>query len=107
MMIARGGAVPLAARARAAIRFGNVVRTMSPNVLVRVTTEDGLVGYGEACPVPQLTAETQEAVVALVERRVASELVGRDAHHWRPLISRVGKRLFQATFTLAAVEMAL
>src|SRR3954465_7499571 len=107
MKIASVEAVPLAARLRVPFRFGNVVRATSANVLVRVTTEDGLVGYGEACPVPQLTAETQESVVALVEQRVASELGGRDAPHGRPLISRVGKRLFQATFTLAAVEMAL
>ena len=105
--IASVEAVPFAARLREPFRFGNVVRTTSANVLVRVTTENGLVGYGEACPVPQLTAETQESVVALVEQRVAPELVGQDARQWRPLLARVGRRLFQATFTLAAVDMAL
>src|SRR3954453_10556389 len=107
MKIASVEAVPLAARLRVPFRFGNVVRTTSANVLVRITTEDGLVGYGEACPVPQLTAETQESVVALVEQRVAPELIGQDARHWRPLITKVSKRLFQASFTQAAVETAL
>ena len=97
----------LPARLSVPFRFGRVVRTTSANVLLRVTTEDGLVGWGEACPVPQLTAETQESVVALVEQRVAPELVGQDARHWRPLLARVSKRLFQATFTQAAVDMAL
>jgi L-alanine-DL-glutamate epimerase-like enolase superfamily enzyme len=105
--IASVEAVPLAARLREPFRFGNVVRTTSANVLVRITTEDGLVGFGEACPVPQLTAETQESVVALIEQRVRPELVGQDPGAWRPLLARVGKRLFQATFTLAAVDMAL
>jgi glycine/D-amino acid oxidase-like deaminating enzyme len=86
MKIARVEAVPLDARLKAPFRFGNVVRTTSANVLVRVVGEDGLVGYGEACPVPQLTAETQESVVALVEQRVAPELVGEDARQWRPII---------------------
>jgi L-alanine-DL-glutamate epimerase-like enolase superfamily enzyme len=107
MRIARVDAVPLAARLRTPFRFGNVVRTTSANVLVRIVAEDGLVGYGEACPVPQLTAETQESVVALVEQRVAQELVGEDARHWRPLLGRIATRLFQASFTLAAVDMAL
>jgi muconate cycloisomerase len=107
MKIASVEAVPLAARLRVPFRFGNVVRTTSANVLVRISTEDGVVGYGEACPVPQLTAETQESVVALVEQRVAPELVGQDARRWRPLLARVSKRLFQATFTQAAVDMAL
>jgi L-alanine-DL-glutamate epimerase-like enolase superfamily enzyme len=107
MRIARVEAVPLDARLKVPFRFGNVVRTTSANVLVRVVSEDGLVGYGEACPVPQLTAETQESVVALVEQRVAPELIGEDARHWRPLLARLGKRLFQASFTQAAVDMAL
>jgi L-alanine-DL-glutamate epimerase-like enolase superfamily enzyme len=107
MRIARIEAVPLEARLKTPFRFGNVVRTTSANVLVRVVAEDGLVGYGEACPVPQLTAETQESVVALVEQRVAPELVGEDARHWRPLLGRVATRLFQASFTQAAVDMAL
>ena len=57
--------------------------------------------------VEQLTAETQESVVALIEQRVRPEFVGADARQWRPLLSRVSKRLFQATFTQAAVDMAL
>src|SRR4051812_11560867 len=78
-LIASVEAVPLAARLREPFRFGNVVRTSSANVLVRITTESGLVGYGEACPVPQLTAETQESVVALGALRGAPEVVGQDA----------------------------
>jgi L-alanine-DL-glutamate epimerase-like enolase superfamily enzyme len=105
--IARVEAVPLDARLKTPFRFGNVVRTTSANVLVRIVDDDGLVGYGEACPVPQLTAETQESVVALIEQRIAPELVGEDALQWRPLLGRVAKRLFQASFTQAAVDMAL
>jgi len=105
--IARVEAVPLEARLKTPFRFGSVVRTTSANVLVRITGEDGVVGYGEACPVPQLTAETQESVVALVEQRVTPELLGEDALRWRPLLERVAERLFQASFTLAAVDMAL
>jgi L-alanine-DL-glutamate epimerase-like enolase superfamily enzyme len=46
-------------------------------------------------------------VVALVEQRVTPELVGEDAHRWRPLLGRIATRLFQASFTQAAVDMAL
>lgn len=107
MRIARVEAVPLDVRLKTPFRFGNVVRTTSANVLVRIVGEDGLVGYGEACPVPQLTAETQESVVALVEQRVEPELVGEDARHWRPLLARVTNRCFQASFTQAAIDMAV
>lgn len=107
MKIASVEAVPLAARLRVPFRFGTVVRTTSANVLVRIERDDGLTGYGEACPVPQLTAETQESVVALVQQRVAPALVGEDARRWRPLLGRVAERLFEAPFTLAAIDMAL
>ena len=107
MRIARVEAVPLDARFKTPFRFGKVVRTTSANVLVRIVGDDGLVGYGEACPVPQLTAETQESVVALVEQRVAPELMGQDPLRWRPLLGQIAKRLVQASFTQAAVDMAL
>jgi L-alanine-DL-glutamate epimerase-like enolase superfamily enzyme len=107
MRIAAVEAIPLRARLRVPFRFGRVVRTTSANVLVRITGEDGVVGYGEACPVPQLTAETQETVVALVAQRIATELIGEDARRWRPLLARVAERLHQAPFTLAAVDMAV
>jgi L-alanine-DL-glutamate epimerase-like enolase superfamily enzyme len=107
MRISYVEAVPLDARLKTPFRFGHVVRTTSANVLVRITCDDGLVGYGEACPVPQLTAETQESVVALIEQRAAPELIGQDPLRWRPLLGRIATRLFQASFTQAAVDMAL
>ena len=55
---------------RETFRVGTTDRTSSPNVVLRVTTADGIVGYGEACPVPAFTGETQESIVALVEQRV-------------------------------------
>ena len=69
MRIARVEAVPLDARLKAPFRFGNVVRTTSANVLVRITGEDGLVGYGEACPVPQ--AQRRDAGVGRGAGRAA------------------------------------
>ena len=107
MTIAAVEAVPLAAELREPFRFGHVTRTTSANVVVRVTSDSGLVGYGEACPVPQFTGETQESVVALLEQRVAPFVRGRSALHWRPLLAGLRSRLHGAPCTLAAVDTAV
>jgi muconate cycloisomerase len=107
MTIARAEVIPLDARLKEPFRFGRVERSVSSNVLLRLVSDDGIVGYGEACPVPQLTAETQEGVVGLLEQRIVPLLIGADPLRWRPLLAQVRARLYGAPFTAAAVDTAL
>lgn len=100
-------AVPLSASFRVPFRFGQTTRTTSPNVVVAIGTSDGHVGWGEACPVPAFTAETQRSVVALLEDHVASRLVGRDPLDRMPLLAGLAPVLADAPFTMAAVDTAL
>jgi L-alanine-DL-glutamate epimerase-like enolase superfamily enzyme len=100
-------AVPVAASFRTTFRFGTTDRTISPNVVVIIRTEDGLAGYGEACPVPAFTSETQASTVELVERRIAPVLVGRDPQHRLALLSELHKILRFAPFTITAIDTAL
>jgi muconate cycloisomerase len=100
-------AIPLAVSMAVPFRFGSIDRTGSPNVVVVVRTSDGHVGYGEACPVPAFTSETQRSVVELVEHRVAPLLVGRDPADRAPLLHELGRVMTGAPFTMAAVETAL
>jgi L-alanine-DL-glutamate epimerase-like enolase superfamily enzyme len=51
-------AIPLAASFKQVFRFGTTDRSTSPNVIVRIATDGGVVGYGEACPVQAFTSET-------------------------------------------------
>ena len=39
-------AIPLAASFTRVFRFGTTDRSTSPNVIIRITTDEGLVGYG-------------------------------------------------------------
>src|SRR5205085_5407204 len=105
--IARVEAIPLAVTFKQVFRFGTTDRTTSPNVIVRITTDDGLVDYGEACPVQAFTAETQASIVELVETRVAPTLVGRDASQRLPRLADIARVLRFAPFTVAAVDTAL
>lgn len=107
MKITEVDAVPLDARLSVPFRFGHVVRTQSANVLVRVGTDDGTVGWGEACPVPQLSAETQASVCSAITDRVAPALRGADPLERGPLLRGLAPRLVAHPFTTAALGTAL
>jgi L-alanine-DL-glutamate epimerase-like enolase superfamily enzyme len=100
-------AIPLAVSFKQVFRFGTTDRSTSPNVIVRIATDDGVVGHGEACPVQAFTSETQASIVELVETRVAPTLVGRDALQRLPRLAELARVLRFAPFTIAAVDTAL
>jgi L-alanine-DL-glutamate epimerase-like enolase superfamily enzyme len=100
-------AIPLVASFKTTFRFGTTDRTTSPNVVVIVRTDEGPVGYGEACPVPAFTSETQKSIVELVEQRVAPVLVGKDPEYRVRLLHELGRVLKSAPFTVTAVDTAL
>jgi L-alanine-DL-glutamate epimerase-like enolase superfamily enzyme len=49
-----------------------------PAVLVKVTADDGTVGWGESVPVPRWSYETLEAATIALDRYLAPVIVGRD-----------------------------
>ena len=100
-------AIPLDVRFKETFSFGSTDRTRSPNVIVRMTNDEGVVGYGEACPMPAFTGETQESVVATIEGRLEDLLVGRDPLQREPILRDIEKVLFRSPFTLAAIDVAL
>jgi muconate cycloisomerase len=52
--------------------------TGRPAVIIKVTAEDGTVGWGESVPIPKWSYETLEASVTAIDRYLAPELIGRD-----------------------------
>ncbi len=49
------------------------------NILVRLTTAEGEVGWGNACPDPEVTGETPSSVLKTL-RKLTPRVVGEDAH---------------------------
>jgi len=58
--------------------MSNVRMTASPNVLVRVRSDDGTVGWGEGVSAPPVTGESQARILATVED-LKHRIIGRDA----------------------------
>lgn len=105
-----GGAAAIPAHIlRPASHFGRVPRTGQYSTLVRIATEDGLVGHGEAWGLP-----LPEATALWVERLIAPLLIGRDADDidgiWRELVdyfARVGHSTSIAMEAVSGVDIAL
>lgn len=76
---------------------------------VRLATDDGAVGWGEAACLggPTWSEESAESVAATIERYLAPWLVGRDATAIEALRREMARRVQGNPFARAAVEMAL
>ena len=53
-------------------------RVRRPTVLVRITDEDGVEGWGQSVPVPSWTYETVESVLTTLEFHLAPVVLGLD-----------------------------
>lgn len=81
-------------------------QTTASNVVTTVQTEGGTVGYGEGSPLPPVTGETQETVVAVV--RAMSELVeGHQLADFRELSRTLADAFGSAPAARLAVEIAV
>ena len=75
MKITRIEAIPFAIPYRKPLRFASGEVHVADHVLVRVHTDDGVVGLAEAPPRPYTYGETQESIVAVIEKLFAPALV--------------------------------
>ena len=85
------------------IAIGNMA---AENVLVRIQTADGLVGWGESSPFAPVTGETQETDVVM-GRRLAGIIRGRDPFDIPRIASDMAAHTPGFPSIKAALEMAL
>ena len=77
------------------------------NVLVRVETDGGVVGFGCAAPDQPVTGETAETVEAAISNVVEPVLRGCDPVRWSAALEEAKRVVFASPAALAAVDMAL
>lgn len=87
------------------IMAGEEVRR-ADNVLVRVESDDGLVGWGEAAAAPTMTGETVAGMVAAIHY-LAPVLVGRDVADIAGAVKAMDGRMYANHGAKAAIEIAL
>jgi L-alanine-DL-glutamate epimerase-like enolase superfamily enzyme len=76
------------------------------DVLVRVRTDSGLTGVGEACPFPPITGETQATNIAAA-KAIRDMIVGKDPLAIDDLLRLIGPLVHSNPSAVAAFDMAL
>ncbi len=77
------------------------------SVLVRVRTEDGAEGWGEATPDPNVTGETWASTTAMLRGDLAPALLGHHAWDRDGAAARLDARVEAAPAAKAALDIAL
>jgi L-alanine-DL-glutamate epimerase-like enolase superfamily enzyme len=80
--------------------------TRADNVLVRVVTDSGMIGWGEAASAPVMTGDTLESLVAAV-RYIAPVLHGRDPSDIDGAHAAMDGRMYGNHGAKAAIDIAL
>ncbi len=76
------------------------------DLFVRILTDGGLTGVGEACPFPPITGETQETNAAAA-KAIRGLIVGRDPLAIESLVRDIGPIVHSNPSAVAAFDMAL
>jgi L-Ala-D/L-Glu epimerase len=95
---------PLPLRKPFAIALGTM--THSPNVVVRVSTDEGVVGYGEASTWHLVYGYDQQSIVQAIERHLGPAIIGMDPLDMRGVGGRMDLVLPKNRMAKAGVETA-
>jgi L-alanine-DL-glutamate epimerase-like enolase superfamily enzyme len=106
MKITRIEAIPFAIPYRKPLRFASGEVHVADHVLVRVHTDDGVVGIAEAPPRPYTYGETQESIVAVIGKLFAPALVDLTLLERETARARM-ERTIGNPAAKAAVDMAI
>ena len=95
--------VPLKTPFKTALRVVDAIN----DVYVRVETDDGIIGLGEAPPTAVITGDTIESITAAVEAHIAPKITGLSVMDFEDVMEAVQTALVKNTSAKAAVDMAL
>ena len=99
-------AIPFAIPYAKTLRFASGEVSTAEHVLVRVHTDEGVVGTAEAPPRPFTYGETQQSIVAVIERLFYPAVVGRSLLEREAVHAALDRTVGNPT-AKAAVDMAL
>ncbi len=99
-------AIPFEIPYRKPLRFASGEVHSARHVLVRVTTDDGVVGVAEAPPRPFTYGETQAGIIAVIEQIFAPALVGLTLLDREVAAERMGRTVGNPT-AKSAIDMAM
>jgi L-alanine-DL-glutamate epimerase-like enolase superfamily enzyme len=99
-------AIPFAIPYRKSLHFASGRVDTAEHVLVRVHTDEGLVGFAEAPPRPFTYGETQESIVAVISKVFAPAVMGMSAFDREAIAAKLHRTVGNPA-ARSALDMAL
>lgn len=107
MRIAKIEVVPIEFKLKHVTAIAYEAPETAPNIVVKIETDDGLTGWGNAAPDAHVTGETPESVTRILREKFAPALAGADALQIKPLWDDLNRIAPGNPAALAAVDIAL
>ncbi|WP_163151840.1 mandelate racemase/muconate lactonizing enzyme family protein [Anoxybacillus sp. MB8] len=77
-----------------------------PSIIVKIETDEGLVGYGEGVADEHVTGETWESTFSILKHTLAPRLLGTNPLHIEALHERMDGAIYGAPTAKAAIDIA-
>lgn len=89
--------------------FKTALRTVDSveDVILKITTDTGNTGYGEAPPTGVITGDTTGAIIGAVEDHIKPCILGLDVENFEGIMDKLNKSIVKNTSAKAAVDIAL
>jgi L-alanine-DL-glutamate epimerase-like enolase superfamily enzyme len=107
LVVRRIDAIPVALPLKAPMKMAAETVATANNLMVRIESVDGTVGWGEAASAPTMTGDTQGGLLAAVRDHLAPMLVGQDVRNWPALRPALHHSLAGNGGAHSALELAV
>lgn len=95
--------IPLKKPFKTALRTVNSVE----DVIVKVVTDEGFVGYGEAPPTAVITGDTTGSIVDAIEGHIKKHLIGMEIENIEEIMKKLDASMIHNSSAKAAVDIAI
>lgn len=95
--------IPLRTPFKTALRTVNSV----DDILVKVITDDGIYGIGEAPPTAVITGDTKGSITCAIQDFIKPAIIGMDLNEFDSVMQKLESCIYRNTSAKAAVDMAL
>lgn len=95
--------VPLKKPFKTALRTVNSIE----DIIVKIETDTGNVGYGEAPPTGVITGDTTKSIIGAIENHIKKHLIGMYIENIEEIMLRIDKSIMGNTSAKAAVDIAI
>lgn len=80
---------------------------VAEDLIVTITTDDGLCGYGNAPATVVITGDSHESEAAAIQQVIAPKIIGMDLDDRAAILSRIQSSMVHNTSAKAAVDIAV